>query len=247
MEKLTITCKCGTVLSLTPGDTGDAVFCTKCGERVEIPADMQAKIASIRASAPANPGSSNEPPRTSGKAIASLILSLCAVLTCGITGLIGLILGILALKDTAKPNVGGRGLAIAGIVMGPVLMVFMLPIIAAIAIPAFMATSAKANETNAIGTLSAIRSAQAQYNARNNTYGSFGDLSAAEYLEQEGFDVGAGTAERYGYTFKMTITGPYAWNCVAVPDSGSVRWLKIDETGMILMSKDNGTTWNPLE
>lgn len=56
-------------------------------------------------------------PRTSGAAIASLV---CGLLGCVpfLTGLLAIILGIVGLKKTRDPMVTGRGLAIAGLVLG---------------------------------------------------------------------------------------------------------------------------------
>jgi len=181
-------------------------------------------------------------------AIASLILSLCGVITCGITGLVGMILGIVALKDTAEPNVGGRGLAIAGIIIGPVLMLMVsLPIIAAIAIPSLIAGLDRGGqEANAIGTLSATRSAQQMYQSKYNTYGTFGDLYAARYLQEQSFNVGAGTAYKYGYTFMVTVDSSAQWDCLGMPDDPEERYVKVDETGTFSTSEDNGTTWTPL-
>ncbi|MDF8265520.1 DUF4190 domain-containing protein [Luteipulveratus flavus] len=56
-------------------------------------------------------------PQTSGMAIASLVCSLVGF-TCGLPFLIGLVLGIVALGETGEGGKDGRGLAIAGIVIG---------------------------------------------------------------------------------------------------------------------------------
>lgn len=54
---------------------------------------------------------------TSGAAITSLV---CGLLFCipGVTGLVAVITGIVGIKSTSKPNVGGRGMAIAGLLLG---------------------------------------------------------------------------------------------------------------------------------
>lgn len=55
--------------------------------------------------------------KTSGAAITSLV---CGLLFCipGITGLVAIITGVIGIKSTSKPNVGGRGMAIAGMILG---------------------------------------------------------------------------------------------------------------------------------
>jgi hypothetical protein len=57
------------------------------------------------------------PPRTSGAAIASLILGILGCVPV-LTGILAVILGFVGLSATSKPNVGGRGLAIAGLILG---------------------------------------------------------------------------------------------------------------------------------
>jgi hypothetical protein len=62
------------------------------------------------------------PTRTSGHAIAGLIVGLGGICTCGVGGIVGLILSIVALKkiDASRGTLGGRGLAIAGIIASAV-------------------------------------------------------------------------------------------------------------------------------
>jgi len=57
-------------------------------------------------------------PKTSGHAIAGLIVGLAGLCTCGVGGIAGLVLSIVALKkiDASRGTLGGRGLAIAGII-----------------------------------------------------------------------------------------------------------------------------------
>ncbi|WP_157803730.1 DUF4190 domain-containing protein [Luteimicrobium subarcticum] len=64
--------------------------------------------------------------RTSGLAIASLAVSLGGIVTCGAASIVGLILGIVALNDIKKNGTRGKGLAIAGIVVGAVLTVLFV-------------------------------------------------------------------------------------------------------------------------
>ncbi len=55
---------------------------------------------------------------TNGMAIASMVLSLCGLLTCGVTGLIGAILGHVSRRQIRERGEGGDGMALAGIVVG---------------------------------------------------------------------------------------------------------------------------------
>src|SRR5882724_10195564 len=66
---------------------------------------------------PAGYGMTPGPQRTNGAAIASLV---CGVMGCipWLTGLAAVILGIVGLRKTRDPQVGGKGMAIAGLILG---------------------------------------------------------------------------------------------------------------------------------
>ena len=71
--------------------------------------------------------------KTSGLAIASLILGICGIFTCGLTAIVGLILGIIglcAIKKNAQ-QLKGQGLAITGIIVSAISIV-VIPFIAII-------------------------------------------------------------------------------------------------------------------
>lgn len=63
------------------------------------------------------PGGMPGPKKANGAAIASLV---CGLLFCipGITGLLAIILGIVGIKVGGNPQRGGRGMAIAGLILG---------------------------------------------------------------------------------------------------------------------------------
>jgi len=58
------------------------------------------------------------PPRTNGLALASLIVSVAGFCVLFVGGLAGVILGLVALRRARDPQVGGRGMATAGIAIG---------------------------------------------------------------------------------------------------------------------------------
>lgn len=78
---------------------------------------------------PAAPADYAVPPPTSGLAIASFVCGLIGVVTCTlITGIPAVICGHMALKamrDLSKP-VGGRGFAVAGLIMGYVSLLLIV-------------------------------------------------------------------------------------------------------------------------
>lgn len=75
---------------------------------------------------------------TNGLAIASLVVSIISVTAfCGLTGIVGAILGHVARKQIRERNQGGAGMALAGIIIGwigvALIVVFALVMIVAIA------------------------------------------------------------------------------------------------------------------
>ena len=78
--------------------------------------------------------------KTSGLAIASLVLGICGIFTCGMAAIVGLILGICGICAISKrgEQLKGKGLAIAGIItsaIGIVLIPFTIAILMAILMP----------------------------------------------------------------------------------------------------------------
>ena len=100
-------------------------------------------------------------------------------------------------------------------------------------------------DARTIGPLSATRTAQGMYQQKYKTYGTFGDLYNAGYLQESTFNVGNGSAYLYGYTYTLTVTSSQSWKCVGVPDDATERRHMVDETGTISWSEDKGKTWTP--
>jgi hypothetical protein len=65
---------------------------------------------------------------TNGLAIASLIASLAGVLCCLIS-IVGIVLGVVALNQIKQTRQGGYGLAVAGIVVGSITLLFGLAVV----------------------------------------------------------------------------------------------------------------------
>jgi type II secretory pathway pseudopilin PulG len=111
-------------------------------------------------------------------AITSLVLGVLGLPTLGCLGvgaLLSIVLGILALtKANREPEVyGGKGLAIGGIVASALSLLVAIPmagIIAAIAIPSLLRARVSANESQAIGDVRTVISAEAAYQSVNNGY-----------------------------------------------------------------------------
>jgi prepilin-type processing-associated H-X9-DG protein len=91
------------------------------------------------------------PPKTSGMAITSLVLGILGMFTCGLAALFGLILGIVAMVKVSNSRgaLKGGGIALAGVIVSGIFL-FMLPIFAAMLLPALAAAKQKAQEINCI-------------------------------------------------------------------------------------------------
>ena len=74
-----------------------------------------------------NPYRPAKPPGTNGMAIAALAVSAASlVLFCGIPAFIGVILGIIAMRETKRTGQDGYGMALAGTIIGAIPTVLWL-------------------------------------------------------------------------------------------------------------------------
>ena len=140
-------------------------------------------------------------PQRKGLAIASLVVGIVSILTCGglLAGAIaGIVLGIVALNKAKKDpaQYAGRGLAIAGIVTSAF---SPLPgIVASIAIPNLIKSQQAAHETAALTEVQTIGKAQILYSVTKG-HGSFADLRT---LGAQGLiDAGLASGQKGGYIF----------------------------------------------
>ena len=106
---------------------------------------QQAGQAAVPAAATTGIQSPAPPPKTSGLAVTSLVLGCLGLLTCGITSLVGLVLGIIALVriNKSKGQVQGQGLALAGTIVSAAFLL-LAPIPAALLLPALARAKQKA-------------------------------------------------------------------------------------------------------
>jgi len=109
------------------------------------------------------------PPKTSGMAIASLVLGCCGLPSCGLTALPGLILGILSLNKINKSEgrLSGKGLGIAGICVSGLFLI-MLPIYLGISFPAFSKARSTAHSIRCVNNLRHLGLATRLYADSNN-------------------------------------------------------------------------------
>jgi hypothetical protein len=67
---------------------------------------------------PYDPYRQMKPQGTNGKAIAALATSLGGLLFCGVPSIVGLVLGVIAMRETKRTGQEGYGLALAGVIVG---------------------------------------------------------------------------------------------------------------------------------
>ncbi len=185
---------------------GNSQFCPKCGANLGA-----GGTATGYSPVGAVPGAAVTPSRTSGKAIASLVLGILVFVP--FSSIAAVILGHLSLSEIRKSagRLGGHGMAVAGLIlgyMGIALIPFVL-IIAAIAIPNLLRSKMAANEASAVGSLRTYGTAMVTY---TSSCPDRGYPSTLTILAEDGNDcdhmkllpkqLGADLAMRSGYKFE---------------------------------------------
>ncbi len=118
---------------------------------------------------------------TSGTAIASFVCGILGFFCVGITSLPAIICGHIALGKINRSNgmIGGKGMAIAGLVMGYMLgLLFILAMLAGLALPAFTSVQEKSKIVQASSNARQIIIGLRMYAADNN--GMYPDSDKAE-------------------------------------------------------------------
>lgn len=112
------------------------------------------------------------------------------------------------------------------------IVVAIIAIIAAIAIPNLLRSRMQSNETASIGNLKTIATAQNSYRASHDTYGDFALLTAdtPPYLDTTWTE----GVEKAGYTYSITENTANTWECTAThTEGGGERDFMADESGSI--------------
>jgi hypothetical protein len=67
---------------------------------------------------PYDPYWRSKPPGTDGKAIAALATSLAGLLCCGLPSIVGLVLGVVGMRETKRTRQDGYAIALVGAMIG---------------------------------------------------------------------------------------------------------------------------------
>ena len=110
------------------------------------------------------------------------------------------------------------------------IVVAIIAIIAAIAIPSLLTAKISGQEAAVIASMRTISSTQEQYRARYGTYANLTQLSAASFV-----DPVLGSGQKSGYTVAITAT-TNTWYCTAIPNvfnQTGVRGFYVDQSGVL--------------
>jgi hypothetical protein len=192
-----------------------------------------------------------------GLAILGLVLGIVGFFTIGLLfvgAIVGLIVSIVALNRVRDDPwaYGGRGLAIAGIVLNSLSLVNAVPvgIIAAIAIPNFMASRRAANEWSAINSLRTIAIAQVNYQGKSGHFASLEELASRNLVDPQ---LASGSKNGYRFTVEVlptAVPSMEGFQVMAMPvtyDSTGTRSFLIDETLVIRAADNHGGPLTRLE
>jgi hypothetical protein len=181
-------------------------------------------------------------PATLAEALAAFALGAPAVIRSGpsfglVLTILSLTLGIAATVRVNKnpSEFGGKGMAIAGIVPGSLLLVSVVPvgIVAAIAVPNLIAARCAANESAAISSLRTLSAAEA---INQSTAGGGGEYGSLEELSgQKMINERLATEVRSGYRFELSVDGD-SYEATAIPvghPNSGMRSFYVSEDGVI--------------
>lgn len=222
-------------------------FCGRCGNRLV--------SATAVAGAPGAAYAPTGAEATSGKAIASLVMGILVFIP--FSAVVAIILGHLALSEIKKSagRLKGQGLATAGLILGyaEIVMLPVILIIAAIAIPNLLRAKMAANEASSVGALRTYNRAILYYAEACPTQGypvstlklgpGTGNCDGANLVDRA---LAGPTPRKSGYIFHYEPGVPDAsgrvmtFTITADPiqeNATGIRHFFVDESGVIRIEK----------
>lgn len=197
-------------------------FCTVCGAQA---AENLSACPKCGAALPAGGGGaiaqSGAPEKTSGKAIASLVCSLFGLLL--FPAIVAVILGHLSIRDISRSagRLGGKGLALAGLILGYGAIAVMPILIVALTIPNLRFAKMRANEASALSTVNTLTQSCVEYSTAQSGFPhSLNDLVKAGFLPSQGF-VDGQKADGSGESFSLLEKNGYRFAYSAGPPDAS--------------------------
>ena len=122
------------------------------------------------------------------------------------------------------------------------IVIAVIAILAAIAIPNLLSSRESANEASCIGSMRTINSAEATYRSRNNAYGTLALLQTAALIDPALGAATVSTAAKSGYYYTPTVVSTTQYWITAKPIAGGgTRDFYTDETGVIWAAADPAT------
>ncbi len=121
------------------------------------------------------------------------------------------------------------------------IVVVIIGIIAAIAIPNLLASRRAANEASATASLRTLTGAQATYKVSNLTYGTMANLASVGLIDTV---FASGTKSGYTFVYTAATNNALYWNTTAVPQSPTglgatgTRGFYTNEAGVIYFNPD---------
>ena len=181
-----------------------------------------------------------------GLAVFALVLGIISFLTLGLLGigaLTGIIVATVAMgKVKREPwRYGGRGMAVAGLVLSITSLVALVPVgmVAAIAIPNLFAARMAANEGSSLYSLRMISEAETRYYAQFQKYATLEELASEGMVETS---LGSGVKNGYKFTVEVKTLEP-GFEAFSVPvtyQSTGRRSFYMDETSVIRSADNHG-------
>ncbi len=164
---IVVRCECGSEFQTTDANAGRRARCPDCQRPLIVPASTyfpDVELIELH---------DDRPLRTSGKAIASLILGLCSPFACILTGLPAIILGMMGLNEINSPKMRlkGKGMATTGIVLGGLsFLVVPIAVMTALLLPAVQAAREAARRAQCTNNQKQIALAMHNYEDQHGTF-----------------------------------------------------------------------------